>query len=67
MLTLRLAVHLRCKGQTVRVPSIAAEVEAVRTSANARKDRTMAKKKSAALRKLMYEVSAAWHSSQRHV
>lgn len=65
--TRTLAVHRRGKGQTVRVPSIAAEVEAVRTSANSRKDRTMAKKKSAALRKLMYEVSAAWHSSQRYV
>lgn len=65
--TRMLAVHRRGKGQTVRVPSIATEVETVRTSANARKDRTMAKKKSAALRKLMCEVSAAWHSSQRHV
>lgn len=65
--TRMLSVHRRGKGQTVRVPSIAAEVAAVRACAAARKDRKVAKKKSAALRKLMYEVSATWRASQRHV
>jgi len=65
--TRMLSVHRRGKGQTVRVPSIAAEVAAASACAAARKDRTVAKKKSAALRKLMYEVSATWRASQRHV
>ena len=65
--TRMLSVHRRGKGQTVRVPSIAAEVAAASACAAARKDRKVAKKKSAALRKLMYEVSATWRASQRHV
>ena len=54
------AIHRSGKGQSVRLPPID-------TPAPAPSLRPRKKNKSDALRKLMYEVSATWQASQRHV
>ena len=54
------AIHRSGKGQSVRLPPID-------TPAPAPSLRPRKKTKSDALRKLMYEVSATWQASQRHV